>query len=234
MPSSKTISSAAGVAVFLIALIFYRQGSFGYGPLYELIAIIPKWTARMVVDGGPLLVFVLMTLESSSLPIPSEVILPLSGFLVASGKMSLVAVLVAANAGSLLGSLVDYYIGMLIGIEGLEKRNLLSQANIRRATGWFRKYGALAVFITRMLPGMRTLISFPAGAFRMSLTSFLFCTFLGSFLWSLVLVYIGIALGQNWESAIQLLNRFLVPAALGAAVAFIIYAAMSLRASRPA
>ena len=173
MLSKKLISSFAGIVAFLLSYAFYGEGSFGYNPLHSLIVAIPVWTAKAVADGGVTVIFVLMTLESSSLPIPSEVILPLSGYLVSLGKLNLYLVVAAATAGSILGSIVDYYIGLLIGIEGIEKRKLINENSLRRAVEWFKKYGAYAVFFTRMLPGMRTLVSFPAGAFKMDVFKFI-------------------------------------------------------------
>ncbi|MDP8022867.1 MAG: DedA family protein [Nitrososphaeria archaeon] len=229
MFNKKLISSVVGIAAFILSYAFYGEGNFGYNPLHSLIVAIPVWTAKAVADGGVAVIFVLMTLESSSLPIPSEVILPLSGYLVSLGKLNLYLVLFAAIAGSIIGSIADYYIGLLIGIEGIEKRKLISENNLKKAVEWFKKYGAYAVFFTRMLPGMRTLISFPAGAFKMNLFRFILFTFLGSFLWSLVLLYIGILLGNNWGHAINIINRVLVPAAIGVTVAFLVYIALSIK-----
>ncbi len=229
MFNKKLISSVVGIVAFILSYAFYGKENFGYNPLHSLIVAIPVWTAKAVADGGVTVIFVLMTLESSSLPIPSEVILPLSGYLVSLGRLNLYLVLFAATTGSILGSVADYYIGLLIGIEGIEKRRLISENNLKRAVEWFKKYGAYAVFFTRMLPGMRTLISFPAGAFKMDLFKFILFTFLGSFLWSLVLLYIGILLGNSWEYAINIINRILVPAAIGVTVAFLAYILLSLK-----
>mgnify|MGYP001770667686 CR=1 FL=1 len=228
MSLKNLLSWGLGIAAFLISLLLYSPNSFGFGFIGFLITAIPYWTAKTVADGGPLAIFLLMSLESSSLPIPSEVILPLSGFLIAQGKLSLLSVLAASSAGSILGSLADYYIGLLIGLEGLEKRRWISEQSLKKATEWFKAYGPYAVFFTRMLPGMRTLVSFPAGAFRMNVYKFVLFTFLGSFLWSLILIYFGILLESNWELAIKIINRFLVPAAIGVAVGFFVYIILSL------
>lgn len=229
MLNKTLISSAVGVVAFVLSYAFYGEGNIGYTPLHSLIVAIPVWTAKAVADGGVVVIFALMALESSSLPIPSEVILPLSGYLVSLGKLNLYLVLLATTAGSILGSLVDYYIGLLIGLEGIQKRKLINEKNLNRAIEWFKKYGAYAVLFTRMLPGMRTLISFPAGAFKMNVLRFILFTFFGSFLWSIILIYIGILLGNNWEYAINIINKILVPAAVGVAIAFLVYIVLSLK-----
>jgi len=229
MSNKKLISSVAGIIAFILSYMFYGEGKIGYAPFHSLIVAIPVWTANAVTKGGVLVIFFLMTLESSSLPIPSEVILPLAGYLVSLGELNFFLVLAAANAGSIIGSILDYYIGLWIGIESIEKRHLVNKNSLNKAVEWFKMYGAYAVFFTRMLPGMRTLISFPAGAFKMNVIKFLLFTFLGSFLWSIILIYIGIMLGNNWEHAINLINRVLVPAAIGITVAFLVYIGLSLK-----
>lgn len=195
----------------------------GIGGLLAIIAYIPTSTASLVATGGPLMIFSLMALESSSLPIPSEVILPLSGYLIYQGRMEFVAVIAAALAGSLIGSLVDYYIGYKVGMEFLFKRKWLSEGALKRSVGWFNRYGGYAVACTRLLAGARTLISFPAGSFRMDIRRFVLYTMIGSAAWDLLLIYIGYLLGPSWPAFTSYLNKYLLPASLLVVAAIVVY-----------
>jgi membrane protein DedA with SNARE-associated domain len=147
-------------------------------------------------------VFVLMVLESSSLPVPSEIVLPFSGYLVSIGRLNFWVTVLVATFAAMIGSLIDYYIG-LRGVEALAKRRVLGRVLFSRdqlalASKWFDKYGTLIIFLARLIPGIRTLISFPAGAAKMPLTKFLVFTLAGCLLWNIVLIYVGYYLGTNW------------------------------------
>ena len=119
---SALVVAAAYIVLDYFGIYDIDNPSMGLGGLLAIIAYIPQSTASLVATGGPLMVFSLMALESSSLPIPSEVILPLSGYLIYQGRMEFGPVLAAALAGCLIGSLVDYYIGYRVGMEFLYKR----------------------------------------------------------------------------------------------------------------
>ncbi|MDP7975308.1 MAG: DedA family protein [Thermoprotei archaeon] len=172
----------------------------------------PTDYALGVVSGGPWVVFILMTLESASLPIPSEVLLPLTGYMISQGRMELVPALTAAIAGSMLGSYVDYAIGKVVGLELLGRTRWVSRSALESATRWFDRYGAYAVFLTRFLAGFRTLISFPAGAFGMRLTAFSLCTLAGSAIWDASLIYLGIFLGSRWSQVVYAGSRYYLEA----------------------
>ncbi len=211
-----------GMAI-AIAVYFIPVSTGGTSFFRELIYIIPAWAAYEVSIGGSEMIFVLMALESASLPIPSEVILPLSGFLIAQGKMELLPVIIASLAGSIIGSLLDYYIGYLIGMEALYKKSWISAKSLMAATSWFNKYGGWAVVFSRMLAGARTLISFPAGAFKMEIKKFSLYTLVGSALWSVLLIYLGMSLGSHWSSVVNILNKIIVPVGLGFIAALVFY-----------
>jgi membrane protein DedA with SNARE-associated domain len=136
-------------------------------------------------------------------PIPSEVILPLAGFLVGSGGMDLALVLVAATLGSWLGAVALYWLGARVGLDRsvrwLARLPLVDADDVRRATGWFHRHGRSAVFLGRLVPGVRSLISLPAGAERMPLGTFSLVTVLGSGIWNTALVLAGVALGTQYE-----------------------------------
>lgn len=145
-------------------------------------------------------------LENVLLPIPSELILPLAGYLVAQGRMTLVGAVLAGTAGSMLGALLLYGLGRRYGEERLKRfaerhgRWLtLTPRDIDRVSRWFARHGSWAVFVCRLIPGLRSLISIPAGIHRMSLTKFLIASVLGTLLWTGLLVWLGQLLGENFE-----------------------------------
>ena len=147
-------------------------------------------------------IVLLMAIESACIPLPSEVIMPFSGYLVYTGRFNLWAVGVAGAVGCVLGSLVAYWVGMYGGrplIERYGKYVLISHRDIDMADRWFARYGEIIVFTSRLLPVIRTFIAFPAGVARMNLTRFVVYTFLGSLPWCLGLAYIGQLLGEQWN-----------------------------------
>lgn len=148
-------------------------------------------------------IVLLMAIESACIPLPSEVIMPFSGFLVFDGRFNLWLIALAGAIGCVLGSIVAYWVGMYGGrplIEKYGKYILISHHDLDLADRWFKKHGDVAIFFSRLLPVVRTYISFPAGIARMNFGRFILYTFLGSFPWCLGLGYIGLKLGQNWDS----------------------------------
>ncbi len=143
-----------------------------------------------------------MTLESIGLPIPSEVIMPFAGYVVWEGKLTLIGITLAGTLGCLAGSLIAYGIGLWGGrplLERYGKYVLIRKSELDRADGWFQKYGDSAVFVSRLLPIVRTFISFPAGIVHMDVKKFSLYTVLGSLPWCFALAYIGVLLGPHWE-----------------------------------
>ncbi|HLY66508.1 MAG TPA: DedA family protein [Chloroflexota bacterium] len=173
-------------------------------------------------------VLVLMAIESCNIPIPSEVILPLAGFLVGQHTFSFWPAVLAGAVGGTLGSAVSYWIGALGGRPLMLKYGryvLISASDAARADKFFERYGDATAFFSRLLPVIRTFISLPAGITRMNFAKFLTYTFAGSLLWSIVLVYVGEVLGQNWLEVRNVLQRFdyAIAALIVAAVALYIY-----------
>jgi len=163
------------------------------------------WVVSTIESWGDLGVFVLMVAEHIFPPIPSEVIMPLAGFLAASGRMSLTLTIVTGTLGSVLGTMIWYWIGLWFGEERLKRfaarhgRLLtLSPSDIDAAHDWFQRHGAMAVFFGRMIPAIRTLISVPAGLARMPMWKFLIYTVIGSALWTGVLTFAGLMLHENY------------------------------------
>ncbi|MGZ7210118.1 MAG: DedA family protein [Methanobacterium sp.] len=170
-------------------------------------------------------VFIGMTLESACIPLPSEVIMPFAGFVVNEGKLTLWGITLVGALGNLFGSLIAYYVGLKGGRPLLDKYGkyiLISHRDLDLADNWFKRYGHKAVFISRMLPLIRTFISLPAGIARMDLKKFVIYTFLGSLPWTFALGYIGVQLGHNWEiikSYFHILDIIVVIGIIG----FIVY-----------
>ena len=147
-------------------------------------------------------VVLMMGIESACIPLPSEIIMPFSGYLVYSGRFDLWAVATAGAVGCVLGSLVAYWVGMYGGRPVIEKYGryvLISMHDLDIADKWFAKRGELIVFASRLLPVIRTFIAFPAGVARMNLGRFVLYTFVGSFPWCLGLAYVGQKLGEQWD-----------------------------------
>jgi membrane protein DedA with SNARE-associated domain len=164
-----------------------------------------------------------MTLESTGLPVPSEVIMPFAGYVASTGKLTLVGVTVAGAAGCLVGSLIAYVIGSYGGrplLERYGKYLLIRKDGIDRAQEWFERHGELAVFISRLLPIVRTYISFPAGIVKMDVTKFSVYTFLGSLVWCFALAYVGFTLGRNWSTVEGMLGYLTIAVAIGMLVVF--------------
>lgn len=146
---------------------------------------------------------ILMALESCNIPIPSEVILPYAGFLVSQGQMNLHLAAFAGGLGCLLGSMVSYWLGKRLGRPILWKYGkwlLLSHHEIEKADKFIARYGDLTYFFSRLMPVVRTFISFIAGVSRGNFLKFCLYTFLGSWIWSYVLVYFGVVLGDHWNN----------------------------------
>jgi len=147
-------------------------------------------------------VFVLMTLESACIPIPSEAIMLFAGFAVSKGELTLAGIVAAGVLGNLVGSLIGYAIGFYGRLDLLERHRIfhISQARLRQTEGWFERYGDATVFFSRMLPLVRTFVSVPAGVARMSVARFAVLTTLGSIPWVLMLALVGEGVGKNWET----------------------------------
>lgn len=179
----------------------------------------------------------LFTLAETVLPpIPSEVILPLAGFLAKQGDLNLVLIFVTSTLGAYLGALLLYWLGAKLGLErsirGLSKLPLVDREDFDNAASWFVRHGRSSIFFGRLLPGVRSLISLPAGASNMHLGTFSLFTLAGSGLWNGVLIGLGFLLGTQYR-LIEQYSRFLnyaVYAALGLMVVWLVV--RSIRRSR--
>lgn len=167
--------------------------------------------ADLIASLGEVGVGVLTFVETIVPPIPSEVVLPLAGFLAQQGRLSLVWVLLASTLGSLVGAWVFYGIGARLGLERsialLARVPLLDREDLEGASAWFDRHGRGSVFFGRFVPGVRSLISLPAGAQRLPLASFTLLTVLGSAIWNAALIGAGYALGTQWARVGDVVSR---------------------------
>jgi membrane protein DedA with SNARE-associated domain len=202
-----------GVSAFIIATI----STLGYGGIVLMMAI-----------------------ESACIPLPSEVIMPFSGYLVADGRLSLNLVAVAGASGCLLGSYAAYFVGASGGRWFLERYGhwvLIAPHELEVADRFFARWGSPAVFFSRLLPVVRTFIAFPAGVARMRLVPFTIYTLLGSYIWCLILAYTGMKLGQHWKQLGPYFHRFdtAIGLLLALGVGFLLYNRFKgLRSAHPA
>jgi membrane protein DedA with SNARE-associated domain len=171
------------------------------------------WVSQLMSSLGYAALVFLMFVENVFPPIPSELIMPLAGFISRQGELSLAGVIAAGTLGSVLGALPLYYLGRKLGAERLKtladrhgRWLTVCGGDIDRAIGWFDRHGRAAVFIGRLVPGVRSLISLPAGIDRMPLVSFLLFTALGSGIWSALLAYAGFLLGGRYQEVERYIN----------------------------
>lgn len=224
---------AAYVLFELLEDVLIEGAPLTSDPLISAIVSLMRNVKDTVSSWGYSGIFSLMVLESSSLPFPSEVILPFSGYLVSVGKLNFWVTVVVATVAAIIGSLIDYYIG-LKGIEALTKRRILGRVlfsvdQLTFAGKWFNRYGSLMIFLARLVPGIRTLISFPAGAAKMPLAKFVAFTTAGCLLWNTLLVYVGYYLGTNWTEVAGISHFILIAVIAASAALIVIYLVMRKR-----
>ena len=187
-------------------------------------------------------VMLAMAIESAMIPLPSELILPFAGFLVSDASQlepiggqpwSFWIVVIVATIGNTLGSLVGYAIGGRPFLERYGKYLLIRQHEIEIADNFFARWGSQTAFFSRLLPIVRTFISFPAGVARMDLRKFIAYSTAGAFLWSIALVWAGVQLGANWEEIRALLQPFDLAIAVGVVVLVVAFVWLRLGRPRP-
>jgi membrane protein DedA with SNARE-associated domain len=168
----------------------------------RLIEIVSAFIIATISLLGYAGVVLLMAIESACIPLPSEIIMPFSGYLVYTGRFNLWLVSIAGAFGCVVGSLAAYWVGMYGGRPLIEKYGrfvLISRHDLDLADRWFARFGEVIVFASRLLPAVRTFIAFPAGVARMNLKRFVIYTFAGSLPWCLGLAYVGQKLGEQWD-----------------------------------
>ena len=198
------------------------------------IGAITDWLVGLMSVMGGLGTGVAVLLENLFPPIPSEVILPLAGFTAAQGHMTLAEAIVGATIGSVVGALMLYGIAYAIGAERMRrlfgKMPLTDASDIDKANDWFARYGLLSVFIGRVIPIVRSLISIPAGIARTDLVRFTLLTAVGSAVWNTILVMAGYLLGAGWCSILGFLDRFQYAVAVVVVALVVWYVVVKVRA----
>lgn len=177
-------------------------------------------------------IFLLMVMESATLPVPSEVVLPLGGYLVSQGKLEFWSVVAVATVGSMIGTMVDYSIGYYLGRPAVLRYGRMvrfSQERLETTERWFSRHGNSVVLLARFVPLLRTLIAFPAGIVRMESKRFFAYSAVGILVWDIILVYLGVVAGQNSSAISNILQAYFLPLGLTAIVIAVIIAYMSLR-----
>ncbi len=172
----------------------------------SITAIIADHATKIIDIMGYPGVFVLMTMESMVLPVPSEAVMPFAGFLIAAQRFSLAGVIIASTIGSIAGSLISYWIGRFGGASFVNrwgKYLLLSSRDLAVTEAFFKKRGPITVLICRFIPVVRHLISIPAGVGKMNIVTFLAYTVIGAGLWNAFLTVCGMYLKQNWETVMK-------------------------------
>lgn len=181
-----------------------------YAALASITDPLVNFAVDIVEKVGLFGIFVMMTLESACIPIPSEPTMLAAGFAASEGRWSILAVVLVGTIANVIGSWIGYAIGYYGRVEALEKHKWihLDQKQIARNEKWFHDHGGITVFVTRLLPIVRTFSSVPAGAARMHLVPFTLYTFAGCFIWIFALTYAGYQVGDNWRELQDKLHYF--------------------------
>lgn len=194
----------------------------------KILHALAAFVIWVISSSGYTGIVLLMAIESACIPLPSEVIMPFSGYLVYTGRFSLILVATFGAIGCNLGSVLAYEVGAYGGrplIEKYGKYILLNKHDLELSDHFFQRWGAATVFIGRLLPVIRTFIALPAGIAKMPRVRFHVYTFLGSWPWCYALAYIGMKLGENWNTLGKYFHRFdaVIGAFLVLGVAFFVW-----------
>ena len=192
-----------------------------------------EFIIQLISSWGYVGIFITMMLESTLIPIPSEVVIPFAGFLAYMEEMNIWLIVLVSSFANLTGSIIAYEVGKYLGrgfIERYGKYVLLNMGHLQLVERWFDKYGSLTVLFSRMLPVVRTVNALPAGIGKMNFPKFCLYTFIGSIPWNLALVLVGYLLKENW-SLLEKYSLYIDILAVFVAVAVIFYVARRIRLS---
>ena len=185
-----------------------------------------QWITDMIFDMGYLGIFLLMAIESSFIPFPSEIVLVPAGYLAQKGEMNISLVMFASLTGSMLGALINYFGALYVGRAFLLKYGkyfFISNESLDKMEQFFAKHGAISTFSGRLIPGIRQLISIPAGLSKMNLKVFIFYTSLGVLIWSSILVALGYFIGENQDLLKEYLSQIVIVTLLAISILIIAY-----------
>jgi len=234
VPRSKylVVVAVAAICLSLIELTDIVQLPFAssLGGAFSSSLVSASSLVGLVEKQGYASLFVLMVAESASLPIPSEVVLPFAGYLVYLGTMNFALALIVSSIALLVGALIDYYLALELGrpvVAAVLRRFGVGAEAIDSAEKWISQKGWWSVFIARFVPGLRSVISIPAGVLRMDLKPFVLMTVAGSVIWSAVLLYVGYSAGSLWSvasaSSSGLLSNVILIAVAAVSASYVAY-----------
>jgi membrane protein DedA with SNARE-associated domain len=198
-----------------------------------------NWITEVMNTYGYIGILLLIALENIFPPIPSEVILTFGGFMTTTSNMSIIGVIIVSTIGSIVGAIVLYGIGLLLDVNRLERIVdkwghilRLTSKDIDKANAWFHKFGVWAVFLGRLVPLVRSLISIPAGMAHMNFWVFLLFTTLGSLIWNSILVSVGAAVGASWSTIVGYMDTYSNVVLLILVVLFVLFIILFIKNRR--
>src|SRR6266705_777819 len=204
--------------------------------LMALTDTIFNFALGLISQTGYTGIFLLMIMESATLPVPSEIVLPLAGYLVYTGQLQYWTTVIVASVGSMIGTVIDYAIGYYLGRPAILRYGRwvrLTEHHLERSESWFGKYGNPAVLLARFVPLVRTVIAFPAGIAKMSFAKFLAFSAVGIFVWDAFLIYLGELAGQNRDLIINTLESTFTLVEVTAVVVLVVAVYIFSRKKRP-
>lgn len=221
------------------SLSLSRRDRLGYGSavslLETILAPISAFILSTISSLGYAGIVACMTIESACIPLPSEIIMPFSGYLASTGRFTLWGVAVAGGIGNVLGSALAYAAGRWGGrplAQRLARWRIIRMSDYDQGNQWLQRHGVAVAFWSRLLPIVRTFISFPAGAARVPLGIFSLYTFIGSVIWALVLAWVGVILGAHWHEIRRVMRGFDLVVVAGIVVLLGLWARHHFRSER--
>ncbi|MCA9374911.1 DedA family protein [Candidatus Dojkabacteria bacterium] len=178
--------------------------------MQHLLLSVASWIESLISSLGYWGIFIGMVIESASIPLPSEIIMGFAGYLVFKGEMTVLLAGLVGALGNITGSTIMYTLGIKGGRPLLDKYGRyirIKKDEIEKSDKWFQKWGDETVFISQLLPGIRTFISFPAGILRINFVKFITYTFLGALIWCTALAFFAFKLGENWEKLSEVIHK---------------------------
>lgn len=206
--------------------------------LSSILEPLARFSLNLISTLGYTGIVVVMILENLFPPIPSEVLMPFAGFLVSQGRFNLTLTIAMGVLGSILGAIILYYMGYVLGEEKVKKFIIrwgkfafISATDLQNGEDWFNKHGEKSVFFARVVPIVRSIISVPAGFIKMSMIKFLVLTTIGTSVWTTFLTCLGVILGENWSVVGPIFKKFdyIVILIIFAAIAFFVHKKKKVR-----
>jgi membrane protein DedA with SNARE-associated domain len=226
--SFKRVAKGRTAGKTLLSFSFFVPGEEAGN--INIVAVISETILDLISSTGYLGIFLAMLIEGVFTPIPSELIMPFAGYLTFTGTLNIVAVIIVGSLGAMCGSIIAYLLGRKLGRPLLDRYGRyfgIKAESLDKAEAWFARWGCYGILIGHAVPGIRSIISFPAGISRMELKQFALFTFLGATVWNTVLVSVGYVLGQYWMSFAESLEGWDIAILISGAALFVIYVALS-------